>query len=184
MDTVSYAKEHRILQPNEYACDQCGISMSIGEKAEHEDWHMAMDLQQQEQSSSAINSTPSSAPVSSPPKQNGDHKKAPSQNNHQDGPPPTYAAPSGPPPSTTRAAAYHHSNIVTKAADVRARDEQIMQNRLQSLQYQYRIYNTDIEPEHETDYPCSCPICQFKRLKWNRYPVQRMWSDAVIYPGK
>lgn len=59
-----------------------------------------------------------------------------------------------------------------------------MQQMLQNLQYQYRIYNSDIEPEHETDYYCSCPIHQYKMAKYRRYPVQDLWSKAVMYPGE
>jgi hypothetical protein len=55
---------------------------------------------------------------------------------------------------------------------------------LQNVQYKYRIYNSDIEPEHETDYYCNCDIHQYKRRKWNRIGVQNMWSKAVMYPGK
>lgn len=94
--------------------------------------------------------------------------------------PPAYAAPPGTPPNkptgshTTRL----HTNQVIEAAKIRAVDEQEMQNHLQSLQYQYNIYNSDIEPEHETDYAysCSCPVHQYQRLKYRRYPVQRQWS--------
>jgi len=59
-----------------------------------------------------------------------------------------------------------------------------MQQALQSLQFQYRIYNSDIEPEHESEYPCSCPIHRYQARKWARYGVQDMWSKAVIYPGE
>ena len=59
-----------------------------------------------------------------------------------------------------------------------------MQNVLQNLQFQYRIYNSDIEPEHDTDYICYCPICHYKRMKWSRYGVQDLWSRAVMYPGE
>jgi len=59
-----------------------------------------------------------------------------------------------------------------------------MQTALQNLQFKYGIYNSEIEPEHETDYPCSCPIHQYQRMKWNRYGVQEMWSKAVMYPGQ
>jgi hypothetical protein len=59
-----------------------------------------------------------------------------------------------------------------------------MQQMLQNLQFQYRIYNPEIEPEHDTDYPCSCPIHQYQYTKWNRLRVQEMWSKAVMYPGK
>ncbi|KAK5167508.1 uncharacterized protein LTR77_007207 [Saxophila tyrrhenica] len=59
-----------------------------------------------------------------------------------------------------------------------------MQQMLQTVQYQYRIYNSDIEPEHDTDYYCSCAIHQYKMAKYRRYGVQEMWSKAVMYPGE
>lgn len=59
-----------------------------------------------------------------------------------------------------------------------------MQNMLQTVQMQYRIYNSDIEPEHDVDYYCSCAIHQYIARKWNRLAVQEMWSKAVIYPGE
>jgi len=62
--------------------------------------------------------------------------------------------------------------------------KQEMQNALQTLQLQYGIYNTEIEPEHETDYYCNCPIHNYQRMKWARYRVQDMWSHAVMYPGQ
>ena len=115
-----------------------------------------------------------------------------------------YKPPPGMPPTANhsrRAAEHKHTNIVIDAARVRARDEvrrlplqdlaqtelirsqQEMQQMLQNLQFRYGIYNSDIEPEHETDYPCSCAICGYKRAKWRRYGVQEMWSKAVLYPG-
>jgi len=59
-----------------------------------------------------------------------------------------------------------------------------MQNALQNLQLQYNIYNSEIEPEHESDYYCNCPIHNYQRMKWSRYGVQNMWSNAVMYPGQ
>lgn len=100
---------------------------------------------------------------------------------------PSYAAPSGPPPASAGGSAVarrNHTNPVIEAGTIRARDEQEMQQLLQNLQFQYNIYNSDIEPEHETDYPCSCPIHQYQRRKWSRYGVQEMWSKAVMYPGE
>ena len=58
-----------------------------------------------------------------------------------------------------------------------------MQNWLQQLQYSNRIYNSEIEPEHESDFPCNCSIHQFMRAKWSRCPVQDSWNEAVLYPG-
>lgn len=59
-----------------------------------------------------------------------------------------------------------------------------MQNRLQTLQQRYRIYNSDIEPEHDTDYYCNCDIHDYKRRKMVRLGAQEMWSRAVMYPGQ
>lgn len=59
-----------------------------------------------------------------------------------------------------------------------------MQNLLQNLQLQYGIYNSEVEPEHDTDYYCGCPIHNYQRMKWGRYKVQDMWSRAVMYPGQ
>ena len=58
-----------------------------------------------------------------------------------------------------------------------------MQNLLQSVQYANGIYNSDIEPEHDTDFYCRCNIHQYKYRKINRLAVQEMWSKAVAYPG-
>ena len=59
-----------------------------------------------------------------------------------------------------------------------------MQNYLQTLQYNLGIYNDDIEPEHETEYNwCTCSVHQYQRRKYERLPVQNLWSKAVLYPG-
>ncbi|KAH0237984.1 hypothetical protein KCV03_g9, partial [Aureobasidium melanogenum] len=59
-----------------------------------------------------------------------------------------------------------------------------MQNALQDIQMRYRIYNSEIEPEHDSDYPCACPIHQYQRMKRSRRPVLTQWSEAVMYPGE
>jgi hypothetical protein len=59
-----------------------------------------------------------------------------------------------------------------------------MYNLLQNVQLQYRIYNSDLEPEHDSDYYCNCAIHQYKSRKWSRLGVQDMWSNAVMYPGQ
>lgn len=149
---------------------------------------------------------PAKADVSS-----GDVKSAPvndgkdrAQNaSNQVSSPTMHAPPPMPPPTSSRAAARHHTNQVIEAGKIRAQDEvrschvsasvvisqlttsqQEMQQMLLNLQYQYGIYNSDIEPEHETDYYCSCPIHQYQWRKWRRYGVQESWSRAVMYPGK
>ena len=97
-----------------------------------------------------------------------------------------YSPPSHSPPETTKSGALcrPHTNVVIEAGNVRARDEQEMQNMLQSVQLAFRIYNSDIEPEHETDSFCNCAIHKYKRRKINRLDVQGMWSKAVMYPGE
>lgn len=59
-----------------------------------------------------------------------------------------------------------------------------MQNTLQNLQLQYNIYNSEIEPEHEIEGYCTCPIHQYQWMKRNRRPVHKAWSEAVMYPGE
>jgi hypothetical protein len=97
-----------------------------------------------------------------------------------------YSPPSYPPPAATMSGARRrpHTNVVIEAGNVRARDEQEMQNVLQSVQLAFRIYNSDIEPEHETENPCYCAIHQYERRKMSRLGVQDMWSKAVMYPGE
>ncbi|KAK9242633.1 hypothetical protein V1506DRAFT_562735 [Lipomyces tetrasporus] len=108
-------------------------------------------------------------------KQASDSKDSERVNDSMDKELPTYA-----PPSHRRP----HTNPVIEAGHIRARDEQQMQNLLQSLQIQYGIYNSEIEPEHDTDYYCDCPIHNYMRLKSSRSEVQDMWSRAVMYPGE
>jgi hypothetical protein len=59
-----------------------------------------------------------------------------------------------------------------------------MQNILQNVQLAHRIFNSDIEPEHDVDTFCGCDIHQYLGLKVRRLGVQNRWSEAVIYPGK
>jgi hypothetical protein len=59
-----------------------------------------------------------------------------------------------------------------------------MQNELQRLQLQYRIYNSEIEPEHDTDFYCGCAIHNYKTRKMMRLHIQNEWSKAVMYPGQ
>jgi hypothetical protein len=59
-----------------------------------------------------------------------------------------------------------------------------MQQMLLNLRYQYGIYNDDVEPEHESEYYCNCPIHRYQWRKYSRYGVQDMWSKAVMYPGQ
>ncbi|KAJ7150220.1 hypothetical protein C8R46DRAFT_963473 [Mycena filopes] len=76
-----------------------------------------------------------------------------------------------------------HTNAVIAAALIRSRNEQEVQNLLQSAQYACGIYNADIEPEHEADW-CSCLTCKYKYAKMSRSGVHDTWSKAVRYPGE
>ncbi|KAF2667062.1 hypothetical protein BT63DRAFT_328406 [Microthyrium microscopicum] len=117
-----------------------------------------------------------SAPSYNQPKSMGLSSKEKQKPNH---PPPAYA-------SVTRSAPGHltHTNEVIQAGHVRAQDEQQMQMLLQQIQFAYGIYNSDIEPEHDTDFYCNCEIHQYQRRKWARLGVQERWSKAVMYPGE
>ena len=166
---------------DQFLCSRCEQRIPSGEKDEHEDWHFAKDLQEQDHDSAGI--SPSAAQTSS----HVQPRKAKQVSDSKNDPPPSYAPPSGPPPTNSARRATgtpRHTNQVIEAANIRARDEQQMQNALQTLQLQYNIYNSEIEPEHETDYYCGCPIHQYQRMKWSRYGVQDMWSKAVLYPGE
>ncbi|KAJ5690348.1 hypothetical protein N7462_004740 [Penicillium macrosclerotiorum] len=89
------------------------------------------------------------------------------------------------PPATMNSAPRRpHMNALIQAELVRARDEQEMQNMLQTVQLQFLIYNSEIEPEHDTDFYCSCQIHQYKARKMNRLGVHAMWCKAVMYPGE
>ncbi|KAL7954553.1 hypothetical protein V8C34DRAFT_294022 [Trichoderma compactum] len=60
-----------------------------------------------------------------------------------------------------------------------------MQNILQQVQLAHRIFNSDIEPEHDVDnFFCGCDIHQYMALKVRRLDVQNRWSEAVMYPGE
>lgn len=95
--------------------------------------------------------------------------------------PPSYSATTGGP---TSAAPAFHTNVVIEAGHVRARDEQDMQFLLQNVQQISRIFNPEIEPEHDTDYWCGCHIHQYMSRKINRLNVLDLWSKAVMYPGE
>ncbi|KAF2149122.1 hypothetical protein K461DRAFT_297586 [Myriangium duriaei CBS 260.36] len=166
-------------------CDRCGEQIPARAKTEHDDWHLAKDLQEQDEPQHTGAASPASVqPSHHPAAQNPKHHVPDKHTTSPDFAPPSYAPPSTTSQSTRNNDVYSHSNQVIQAGHVRARDERLMQNTLQNLQYQYRIYNSDIEPEHETDFPCSCPIHQYQWMKWRRYGVQDMWSKAVMYPGE
>lgn len=95
-----------------------------------------------------------------------------------DSPPPYSASISSSAPHS------QHTNPVIVAGRVRARDEHDMQDLLQRVQQAYHIFNPEIEPEHETEYYCNCPIHQYMGRKMGRLTVQNLWSKAVMYPGE
>ncbi|CAG8427742.1 unnamed protein product [Penicillium salamii] len=77
-----------------------------------------------------------------------------------------------------------HETPLVKAAHVRAQDEMEVQKMLHSVQMSCRIYNPEIEPEHETHVLCDCPVHQYWKRKFERLEVLEMWSKAVLYPGE
>lgn len=93
--------------------------------------------------------------------------------------PPSYSA-----TTAERISPALHTNAVIDAGHVRARDEQEMQFLLQNVQQVSRIYNPEIEPEHDTDYYCNCHIHRYIGRKMSRLNVLEMWSRAVMYPGE
>lgn len=108
-----------------YLCKQCEQKVPSHEKEEHEDWHLAMDLQSQEENGSgsgsvAQNHPPQPSIQTKPPPQ--DTKQNGGGNGHQ---PPAYAPPSQPPPASgaSRSNIRHHTNKVIEAAALRAKDE-------------------------------------------------------------
>ncbi|KAJ5306778.1 hypothetical protein N7508_005793 [Penicillium antarcticum] len=77
-----------------------------------------------------------------------------------------------------------HENALIRAAKVRAQDEAEMQKMLHSVQLSCRIYNPEIEPEHETYLLCECPVHKYWKRRLDRLDVLEMWSKAVLYPGE
>lgn len=94
-------------------------------------------------------------------------------------PPPSYSA-----TIDSLAPPQIHTNPVIEVSDIRLRDEQEMQNLRQAVQQASRVFNPEIEPEHETDYFCDCPIHRYMQKKRNRLAIQELWSKAVMYPGE
>ncbi|KAF2810386.1 uncharacterized protein BDZ99DRAFT_520457 [Mytilinidion resinicola] len=129
---------------------------------------------------------PPSASTSKTSQPASDVKRSSGGTGNSGGHAPAFAPPAYPPPTASASNALRrpHTNKVIEAAHIRARDEQEMQTALQNLQFKYRIYNSEIEPEHEYDGYCNCPIHQYQRMKWSRYRVQEFWSQAVMYPGE
>jgi hypothetical protein len=77
-----------------------------------------------------------------------------------------------------------HSNPVIEASKARAQDEQDTKALLLTAQRFCRIYNPEIEPEHETTMLCECAVHKYWERKLDRLDVQDTWSRAVMYPGE
>ena len=111
-------------------CSRCDQTIQLDEKAEHEDWHFAKDLETQEPDGAIAPERPAQA---APQAQRQDVKQAgdgksdqPPQHAPPSYAPPSYAPPSHPPPSNSASratASHHHTNPVIEAAKIRARDE-------------------------------------------------------------
>ncbi|TIA36122.1 hypothetical protein D6C78_05652 [Aureobasidium pullulans] len=171
---------------NKHYCPRCEREIDARTKVEHDDWHFAKDLEEQDNSAVVSQSQlvvpPSYQPtmdskpfVQSDMKQDASFTHAKATHQRSGG-----KQVIGNNATTSR----RHVNAVDEAATLRAKDEQLMQNALQNLQLRYRIYNSEIEPEHETENPCSCPIHQYQRMKRSRRNVLEQWSAAVMYPGE
>ncbi|KAE8451087.1 hypothetical protein EG329_004759 [Mollisiaceae sp. DMI_Dod_QoI] len=160
-DTLAEAVQQFYLDPDKYSHSAPGADPTMSKETSH-----AKQANDSKEAKETIDS------------------KKPKDNGVQAYSPPPYAPAYAPPATTSRTRHRPHTNAVIQAAHVRARDEQEMQNLLQSVQYTYRIYNSDVEPEHDSDYYCSCPVHNYKRRKMSRLGVQEMWSKAVMYPGQ
>ncbi|KAK4705064.1 hypothetical protein P7C70_g1143, partial [Phenoliferia sp. Uapishka_3] len=84
-----------------------------------------------------------------------------------------YAPPPPGPPQGHRP----HENEFSRAAAIRAIDEVQMSNLLMTAQ-------RHIEPEHETEWYCTCATCEYRRQKFQRKKTHQIWSQAVKYPGE
>jgi hypothetical protein len=106
----------------QFFCERCKLSMKLDEMIEHEDWHLAMDLQTQEEAGSS-STAPPPQPASNPFRSDPD--KAGISSGGKADLPPDYGPPSYPPPSQSSYQQPHreHTNKVIQAARVRARDE-------------------------------------------------------------
>ncbi|CAI7572421.1 unnamed protein product [Penicillium glandicola] len=93
--------------------------------------------------------------------------------------PPPYAR------SAIRGLEHHYTNTFIEASDVRSKDEQDIKAALHDVQQACRIFNSDIEPVHASEFlNCNCDVHRYKDRKAARLPVQEMWSKAVMYPGE
>ena len=107
------------LESNQYLCSLCGRILDVNEKDEHDDWHLALNLQANEQDAEVARGHTAQVPSILP----GQDLSQGGDTNRDD--PPSYA-PSRMPNSdgTNRVSSMrHHTNQVIEAAKVRARDE-------------------------------------------------------------
>ncbi|CAD0108005.1 unnamed protein product, partial [Aureobasidium uvarum] len=156
-----------------HICPRCNQEVNSQEKSEHDDRHFAEDLDNETNGAQA---TPTSVSPTMTNRKRSSISPTKVDNHRQ-----TTMSSSR---ATTDSRHVAHVNAVDRAAHLRAQSEREMQNALQTIQMQYRIYNTEIEPEHDSDYPCSCSIHQYQRMKRSRRPVLTQWSEAVMYPGE
>jgi chorismate mutase len=59
-----------------------------------------------------------------------------------------------------------------------------MQKMLYGAQLSARVFNPEVEPEHETSALCECPVHRYWKRKIDRLDVHESWSKAVMYPGE
>ncbi|KAJ6120147.1 hypothetical protein N7523_004427 [Penicillium sp. IBT 18751x] len=77
-----------------------------------------------------------------------------------------------------------HTNVLIEASKLRARDEHEMQKMLHSAQLSGRVFNPEVEPEHDTTDLCDCPVHTYWKRKIERLDTHETWSKAVMYPGE
>lgn len=77
-----------------------------------------------------------------------------------------------------------HTNALIEAGKLRAQDEPEMQKMLHGAQLSSRVFNPEVEPEHDTSALCECPVHKYWKRKIDRLDVHEAWSKAVMYPGE
>ena len=119
---------------DQFVCSRCEQPIPLLEKAEHNDWHFAQDIQSQDQDDGGAAASASVNPLAPQMHtQKIDTKQDDASDSH---PPPAYAPPSYPPPTSLATASKssaknpsnslatrRHTNKVIEAAELRARDE-------------------------------------------------------------
>lgn len=127
VDVIDAKSDMSSQTSDQYLCSRCEQSIPSVGKHEHNDWHFAKDLQEEDHNDVTVSLLISKDTTHV---QQQDVKQASDSKNAR---PPSYAPPPGPAPTTSAyriTRTQRHRNQVIEAANVRARDEQQMQNAL------------------------------------------------------